>query len=266
MATNGRNSGGNRRPRHSGRSIRSRDIVRFVIGLLAFIGLGRFYKREPSRNSIMQPVNNPEQPARHDGIPENPEIKHESSDVRVRPIVLAGVVLLVGAIAGHLILWGFFVFLQSQQAQADVPSPPFQVEREPVAAPPLQADPEGDMEQALAAEHERLNSYGWIDQGAGTVHIPIDQAMNLVIEQNLLPVRPEGVADEEAPGFEQGRELDSEGGQEVEGVPLIEATVEPAIEATPEPAGDVTPQPEGTATPDGVIEPPVQTEAAPTEE
>ena len=32
---------------------------------------------------------------------------------------------------------------------------------------------------------ERLHSYGWVDQGAGIVHIPIDRAIDLIVERGL---------------------------------------------------------------------------------
>lgn len=34
-----------------------------------------------------------------------------------------------------------------------------------------------------AREDQLLNSYGWVDQGKGVVHIPIDQAMERLVEE-----------------------------------------------------------------------------------
>ena len=43
--------------------------------------------------------------------------------------------------------------------------------------------------QALQAQQEAtLHSYGWVDRQAGVVHIPIDQAIDLVLQRGL-PVR-----------------------------------------------------------------------------
>ncbi|HUJ95233.1 MAG TPA: hypothetical protein VLW84_08225 [Terriglobales bacterium] len=39
-------------------------------------------------------------------------------------------------------------------------------------------------------EEDTLNSYGWVDQQAGVVHIPIERAMQLVAQRGL-PVKPE---------------------------------------------------------------------------
>jgi len=38
-------------------------------------------------------------------------------------------------------------------------------------------------------QENQLNSYGWVDEQAGTAHIPIDHAMDLIVERGL-PVRP----------------------------------------------------------------------------
>jgi hypothetical protein len=34
-------------------------------------------------------------------------------------------------------------------------------------------------------EEQRLNSYGWVDEKAGVVHIPIDRAMELLAQKGL---------------------------------------------------------------------------------
>jgi hypothetical protein len=36
-----------------------------------------------------------------------------------------------------------------------------------------------------AAEEADLDSYGWIDRNSGTVHIPIDRAMQLLLQRGL---------------------------------------------------------------------------------
>lgn len=41
-----------------------------------------------------------------------------------------------------------------------------------------------------ASEMDKLSTYGWVDEAAGTVHIPIDEAMDRAIEEGLLPARP----------------------------------------------------------------------------
>ncbi len=52
-----------------------------------------------------------------------------------------------------------------------------------------------EIDQDLAREEDTLYSYGWVDEKAGAVHIPIDRAMDLLVQRGL-PVRPHGAADE----------------------------------------------------------------------
>ena len=59
--------------------------------------------------------------------------------------------------------------------------------------PRLEEDERGQLNQLRLTEEQTLNSYGWVDQAAGTVHIPIERAMDLIAQRGL-PVRPEGAA------------------------------------------------------------------------
>jgi hypothetical protein len=63
-------------------------------------------------------------------------------------------------------------------------------------APQLETDERGQLDSIRNNEAQALSSYGWIDQQAGTVRIPIDRAMDLIAERGL-PVR-KGAADESA--------------------------------------------------------------------
>lgn len=54
--------------------------------------------------------------------------------------------------------------------------------------PKLEEDERGQLNGIRLAEENALYSYGWVDQQAGTVRIPIDRAMDLLVERGL-PVR-----------------------------------------------------------------------------
>jgi hypothetical protein len=62
--------------------------------------------------------------------------------------------------------------------------------REPIG-PRLQSQPFKDVYQLKSAERERLTSYGWVDQSAGVVRIPIDDAMRLLSERGTIAFRPQ---------------------------------------------------------------------------
>jgi hypothetical protein len=52
-------------------------------------------------------------------------------------------------------------------------------------APRLQPSPRAEMATFYAKEMQRLNSAGWVDQAAGIVHIPIDQAMQETAQRGI---------------------------------------------------------------------------------
>jgi hypothetical protein len=56
--------------------------------------------------------------------------------------------------------------------------------------PLLQRNPAEDMQEMQAENEAILNSYGWVDQEAGIVRIPIEQAMELTLERGL-PTNPQ---------------------------------------------------------------------------
>ena len=49
------------------------------------------------------------------------------------------------------------------------------------------------------AEDRHLDSYGWLDRQAGVGHIPVDRAMDLMIQQGLPPVPPPESSGEDTP-------------------------------------------------------------------
>jgi hypothetical protein len=61
------------------------------------------------------------------------------------------------------------------------------------AVPQLQLVPAEELKQFHAREEIELNTYGWIDRTAGVVRLPIDRAMDLVLERGL-PVRSQSNA------------------------------------------------------------------------
>ena len=54
--------------------------------------------------------------------------------------------------------------------------------------PRLEEDERGQLNEIRTDEEKNLYSYGWVDEKAGTVRIPIERAMDLLVERGL-PVR-----------------------------------------------------------------------------
>ena len=63
--------------------------------------------------------------------------------------------------------------------------------------PRLEIDERGQLNGIRFNEDKTLYSYGWVDEKAGTVHIPIERAMDLLVQRGL-PVRSPGAASDAA--------------------------------------------------------------------
>jgi len=59
--------------------------------------------------------------------------------------------------------------------------------------PKLEEDERSQLNNIRMNEEKTLYSYGWVDEKAGTVHIPIERAMDLLVQRGL-PVHPQGSA------------------------------------------------------------------------
>jgi hypothetical protein len=68
--------------------------------------------------------------------------------------------------------------------------------------PRLENDERGQLNKIRLDEEQTLNSYGWVDEKAKTVRIPIERAMDLVAQRGL-PVRPPAAA-QTAPAKQKG--------------------------------------------------------------
>ena len=65
------------------------------------------------------------------------------------------------------------------------------------AGPRLQPIPANEIFEFRQRENAELSEYGWVDRNAGTVHIPIEQAKELLLQRGL-PSRP-AAASSDAP-------------------------------------------------------------------
>jgi len=128
--------------------------------------------------------------------PNPPGAQYEHTDIDTSIGYKFGAWLVVAMLLSAGLVSGIFWFYEGRstardQAAMKYPMSAGQV-KEP-AAPRLQTQPFKDVYLLRKSEAERLESYGWVDQPAGVTRIPIDRAMDLVIERGL-PVRPEGGA------------------------------------------------------------------------
>jgi len=116
--------------------------------------------------------------------------RHEEYEVSLRPIVTfgLGLVVITGLVL-VLLSWLFSAFA-TRQARREVPPSPLASVQQLPPEPRLQIAPAQELQQLRAAEDAILHSYGWVDQTAGIVHMPIERAMELLAERGL-PARSE---------------------------------------------------------------------------
>ena len=108
-----------------------------------------------------------------------------SRDVDIRGVLLSGFGLAAGIFAALVASWGLFRVLEKRQGRVDKPLPPqvmVNLKRIP-PEPRLEPNPLALRSELRAQEDALLKSYGWVDRTAGSVHIPIDRAMEIVLER-----------------------------------------------------------------------------------
>jgi len=127
---------------------------------------------------------------RHSHEDETPTgLHHEVKDVHVRPIALSGFALALLIALSFGAMKGLFDYADRRHSFEDVAPSPMGLERpQQPPEPRLQTTPVPNRKLITENERNLLNSYGWADQKAGKVRIPVSQAMKLVVERGL-PVR-----------------------------------------------------------------------------
>jgi hypothetical protein len=135
------------------------------------------------------------------GSPHAPE-SYEHQDLKAGGIVYFLVSLIVVTVICMFGLDAFYHYLDHRERATQEPVSPL-VKKVPedtrhvapgypqtaFPSPRLEDDERGQLNGFLTNEDEILYSYGWVDEKTGTVRIPIDRAMDLLVERGL-PVLP----------------------------------------------------------------------------
>lgn len=137
---------------------------------------------------------------------QNEDVEFEREDLGAKPIITFLVALVVGCVLVALLLRGMYSYLDAYENRHEAAQNPL-VQRTTADSrliqpgdikkfpqPRLETDETTEINAFRLQEEQTLNSYGWVDQQAGVVRIPIDRAMDLVAQRGL-PTRPQtGVA------------------------------------------------------------------------
>lgn len=118
--------------------------------------------------------------------PGDPSLGYETQEFLKPRRVVGFVVFLVLMALAAMVGMYFLEQIWSKRAGPEPdPSPYAQGRRVLPDAPLLRAEPAKDMEQLSQEQGGRVNNYGWIDQAQGRAHIPVERAMDLVLEEGL---------------------------------------------------------------------------------
>ena len=99
-------------------------------------------------------------------------------------LFMFGTVHIIGLTSTLLLCWWLQAIFIAH-APAMQRSPMAEQPKPAVQAAKLQALPNKDITEFHQEEESRLNSYGWVDKQAGTVYIPIEQAIEKTAESGL---------------------------------------------------------------------------------
>ena len=118
--------------------------------------------------------------------------------------------LAVGGVLVYFVIWGLYRFMDARQRSDQPTQGPLvkQVETDTRIVSPeeitkfpqprLERNERVEIKDFRLKEEQTLNSYGWVDEKAGAVHIPIERAMQLVAQRGLPTIPKAGTAPESA--------------------------------------------------------------------
>jgi hypothetical protein len=141
------------------------------------------------------------------------EIKHahaeegfERQDLSAHGIIAFLMSLVVGGVLVYFVIWGLYHFLDARQRSRQTQVSPLvkQVETDTRIVSPdeikkfpqprLEKNERIEINDFRLQEEQTLNRYGWVDEKAGVVRIPIERAMQLVAQRGLPTTPKSGTA------------------------------------------------------------------------
>lgn len=118
--------------------------------------------------------------------PASIEAGHELRDAKAGPLVLSALGIfgvIIVAFVGMALLMAVAGSNPSQTGNTLPTDTAAQLQVPP--SPRLEQNPQLDGTRIVDEASKRLESYGWADQQAGTAHIPIERAQELLLQRGL---------------------------------------------------------------------------------
>lgn len=114
---------------------------------------------------------------------------YEKRDANIKSLLQFGfwmAVVIAAALIGMRFMFGYFA--RTMPLGPNVA--PFATTRELPPSPRLQVLPHQELHDYCAEQNAAVSSYGWVNESSGVVRIPVDRAMDLILQRSL-PARPQ---------------------------------------------------------------------------
>ncbi|HEX3377806.1 MAG TPA: hypothetical protein VHS29_13145 [Candidatus Acidoferrales bacterium] len=110
---------------------------------------------------------------------------YETRDTNTGAIINFLVILAVVLVVSGLICWGMFKIFSTHAVDQPATDSPFADTRQLPMGPQLQVNPREDWLKFHQGQEDSLQTYSWENRSAGTVRVPIEQAMELLVKKGL---------------------------------------------------------------------------------
>jgi len=127
---------------------------------------------------------------------DNPEVRHEPADINYRWVVGTAIGILVMAAIIQVVCWWLFAAFEAREKSAKASPFPLaaQARDQPPPEPRLEGikrlEGEETPAEQLMAPPEGNAAYRWVDKEQQIVTVPVDTAMEIMLQKNLFPSSP----------------------------------------------------------------------------
>ena len=145
----------------------------------------------------------PDMVDRPQGVPANSP-GYETRDANVGGVLNFLVILSVILVSTALVCWGLFRFFSMRDVGNQSAQSPFAETRQVPLGVQLQVNPREEWQKYRADQERALQTFSLEDKAKGTVRVPIEQAMGILLKKGL-PVQGETPAAPEKPAAPGGK-------------------------------------------------------------
>jgi hypothetical protein len=116
---------------------------------------------------------------------ERSDTTHERRDADVVNLSMIGMIVFLTIGFCLLVCWIMLGDFNRGRQSKEAPRLKMTEESGGFPQPQLIREPGKERQRVLLSEEAKLKTYGWLDRKAGVAHIPIDRAMQVLLERGL---------------------------------------------------------------------------------